>query len=190
MSCSHCHFQRGLKLCSFFSFFSVSAWVVITDRSQLLQILLSLAQCSSNSIQGTFNICYLTFYLEKSTLVPFTFPDLHLNFSFTQCSPGLPCCHGDGQASPRPLMWPRGLGHSGRSGQLRGPPHLPRLSPRKPVQATLVSLSTGASPQAHPLRASSRVSPGGALLLFHGHWVPPGALVHMLVLFSCLTSLI
>ena len=38
LNCSHCHFHRGLKLCSFFSFFSVSAWVVITDRSQFLQI--------------------------------------------------------------------------------------------------------------------------------------------------------
>ncbi|XDA71725.1 hypothetical protein R6Z07M_002003 [Ovis aries] len=47
------------------------------------------------------------------------------------------CCHGDGQASPRPLMWPPGPGHSGRSGQLRGRLTCLVLSPRKPVQATL-----------------------------------------------------
>ncbi|KAI4542619.1 hypothetical protein MG293_007998 [Ovis ammon polii] len=48
------------------------------------------------------------------------------------------CCHGDGQASPRPLMRPPGPGHSGRSGQLRGRLTCLVLSPRKPVQATLM----------------------------------------------------
>ncbi|KAG5212871.1 hypothetical protein JEQ12_008657 [Ovis aries] len=75
------------------------------------------------------------------------------------------CCHGDGQASPRPLMRPPGPGHSGRSGQLRGRLTCLVLSPRKPVQAILAFLP-------HPLNSSGLDSIPGTFYLWRGRHSP------------------